>query len=450
MVELTPYGIQREICRVGIPDESGSPVRHHLLQVASAIRIRGSFAVPVFIEALDQVVASLDVLRGRLRWDGARHLFVPCAFTGMRLRVVDLPRTEDDRPDAVRRYLARETVDHFDLQNGPLLDLVLVEISEREHYLTLRLDHSVSDGISLRIFLAELTRVVGRLCERRVARPDEGGPGSFLRHLAITQARAESTREEVRDYWRSVARAAGRPRFVSGQPKPWQDRSPRVNTTFYGDRSFAARVFELAVAAKSTPFWMLVGALSIALRPWCDAFPAFVYHRSGRGRRGESDIFGPLFETVLTVVPDVSGTALDWMAEFCELNQNSPSLNGDWLTEILGYDLMGEMRLLSVNMIPNDDRDFDFCGAVGSFEPLWFAPSERFPARNGIRTRMKFVGPERIEFFFDTDPDVIPGVAALYRSVVGVVDRLHERPDTRVEELIDNAREDWRESEDVR
>ncbi|WP_046758934.1 non-ribosomal peptide synthetase [Kordia jejudonensis] len=61
----------------------------------------------------------------------------------------------------------------FNLENGPLLSIRLLKISETESLLALTIHHIISDGWSLELLISEFTKVYNALCEQKTLVPNE-------------------------------------------------------------------------------------------------------------------------------------------------------------------------------------------------------------------------------------------------------------------------------------
>src|SRR5262249_48069912 len=73
------------------------------------------------------------------------------------------------RAEAINLMVAEESTRPFDLECGPLLRALLVEVSEHDHVLILCLHHAVSDGWSIDLLIAELFAHYRDAIENRAA-----------------------------------------------------------------------------------------------------------------------------------------------------------------------------------------------------------------------------------------------------------------------------------------
>ncbi len=124
---------------------------------AGAFRISGQLDVNALCRAATRVAARHESLRTTFGTSGGviMQRVAPQADRG--LPVDDLSGIEPGGREAVlRERLADAAREVFDLGKGPLFELRLFKIAQREHVLLLRMHHIISDGWSLAIVLGEL------------------------------------------------------------------------------------------------------------------------------------------------------------------------------------------------------------------------------------------------------------------------------------------------------
>ncbi|WCD83211.1 non-ribosomal peptide synthase/polyketide synthase [Pseudomonas sp. TUM22785] len=126
----------------------------------AAVRLTG----PLDEAALEAAFASLVA-----RHETLRTVFRPTEDDSLRLVAFDAPLVieRDDlsalpsaeREVEVARQAQEQSLQPFDLANGPLLRVRLLRLAEREHVLLLTLHHIVSDGWSMGVLIEEFCRL---------------------------------------------------------------------------------------------------------------------------------------------------------------------------------------------------------------------------------------------------------------------------------------------------
>jgi amino acid adenylation domain-containing protein len=123
-----------------------------------AVRLTGLLNVAAFKQSVNEIIKRHETLRTTFTIIAGQPVQVIAP-------VLHLPILADDLralPDAVRevqaqRLLRAEVLYPFDLENGPLLQVRLLRLSEQEHILLLTMHHIISDGWSRDVFLHELS-----------------------------------------------------------------------------------------------------------------------------------------------------------------------------------------------------------------------------------------------------------------------------------------------------
>ncbi|HVR07737.1 MAG TPA: condensation domain-containing protein, partial [Thermoanaerobaculia bacterium] len=167
---------------------------------------------------------------------------------------------------AVRRLLEDEAVRPFDLEAGPLLRLVVIDLDGGAQALLLVIHHLIADFWSLAVLVRELGVLYQGECSGST--PPLGAPerghADFVRRQQLRLAGPAG--ESLERAWRER---------LAGEPPPLDlptDRARRPHGSFAGailgrraGRELAAAVRQLAARHETTPFVVLFAALSALL-----------------------------------------------------------------------------------------------------------------------------------------------------------------------------------------
>ncbi|HEY0183368.1 MAG TPA: condensation domain-containing protein, partial [Rhodopila sp.] len=125
--------------------------------IAGAVRLTGALDIDALRAALDQTVLRHESLRSRFEEaDGIAYQVVEPRPTYDWVHH-DLSNLSDDLRDGTARDQLRNAVaGAFDLQQGPLLRMVLLRLSSQSHMLQLVVHHAVADGWSMNILIEEI------------------------------------------------------------------------------------------------------------------------------------------------------------------------------------------------------------------------------------------------------------------------------------------------------
>ncbi|MGE7955443.1 non-ribosomal peptide synthase/polyketide synthase [Pseudomonas sp. NPDC089530] len=120
--------------------------------VPSALRLKGRLDLSALQRSFDALVARHESLRTRLLQDGEQTWQVIDAASSVQIHLQEAD--EIRLASLVEQEIARP----FDLEQGPLLRVTLLRLSEEEHVLVLVQHHIASDGWSMQIMVDELVQ----------------------------------------------------------------------------------------------------------------------------------------------------------------------------------------------------------------------------------------------------------------------------------------------------
>ncbi|MFQ5610898.1 MAG: amino acid adenylation domain-containing protein [Anaerolineae bacterium] len=134
--------------------EPGSPAYN----IPAAVRLTGPLDRSLLEQSLTELVRRHEALRTTFQAVEGRPRQVIAPPGPLDLRTVDLRGSPGAGREAhLRRLVAEEAGQPFDLARGPLLRATLFQLDEEEHALLLTMHHIVSDGWSMGILFQELS-----------------------------------------------------------------------------------------------------------------------------------------------------------------------------------------------------------------------------------------------------------------------------------------------------
>src|SRR5262249_8655323 len=126
------------------------------------VQIQGELDVDALRRSFAEVVQRHEILRTRFEMSegrAAQRIDPPGRFD---LAVTDLRAlAEAERAQEVQRCARQQAQEPFDLGQGPLLRVRLLELSAQDHVLLLGMHHIISDGWSLDVLVHELSVLYG-------------------------------------------------------------------------------------------------------------------------------------------------------------------------------------------------------------------------------------------------------------------------------------------------
>jgi amino acid adenylation domain-containing protein len=121
------------------------------------IRLKGNLNTRALQASFDALARRHEVLRTRFVMEEEGPVQVVAAELPARIEGVDLRAlAREEKEIEASRIAQREAVRPFDLSQGPLIRVKLLQLEEEEHVLLLNLHHIICDGWSLGIMIEEI------------------------------------------------------------------------------------------------------------------------------------------------------------------------------------------------------------------------------------------------------------------------------------------------------
>ncbi|WP_207266386.1 non-ribosomal peptide synthetase [Pseudomonas sp. GW101-3H06] len=132
--------------------------------IPAALRLKGSLNRNALRQAFEQLQARHETLRTTFEQDGQQAR--PRVHRELPLQFNEQPIEETSINHAVAEEIARP----FDLRNGPLWRMLLLQISAEDHVLVLTVHHIAADGWSMQVMVDEFNALYRAAVEGRVER----------------------------------------------------------------------------------------------------------------------------------------------------------------------------------------------------------------------------------------------------------------------------------------
>lgn len=128
-----------------------------IYNVPTVIRLTGSLNLAALEQTFSEIVRRHEALRTTFKVLNGQPVQAIAPNLSIPLSVVDLRQfPECDRELQAQQLLAAEFERPFDLSSGPLLRVMLFELSETEHILLLNMHHIICDDWSIGVLIREL------------------------------------------------------------------------------------------------------------------------------------------------------------------------------------------------------------------------------------------------------------------------------------------------------
>ncbi|WP_407883843.1 non-ribosomal peptide synthetase, partial [Scytonema sp. NUACC26] len=125
--------------------------------VSAAFCLVGLLHTAVLEQSLNEIVRRHEVLRTTFKSHNGQSVQIVASTLTLKLPIVDLRSLLKSQQEVeVERLAAQEAQQPFDLAQGPLLRVTLLQLAETEHVVLFTMHHIVSDGWSVRVLIREL------------------------------------------------------------------------------------------------------------------------------------------------------------------------------------------------------------------------------------------------------------------------------------------------------
>jgi len=204
--------------------------------IYSPLRIRGPLSVITAERAIQEIMRRHESLRTRFPEVDGRPIQVIEPAVPHPLAQVDLSRLpEAQRERRLRDWIAEEMRRPIDLQNGPLIRITMLKLSEDDHVAMVSAHHMIYDGWSMAVLLRELATLYVAF-ETGQPSPLPELPVQYADFVAWQRQWLKGERlERLRGYW--VGQLAG----TAPVELPLDHPRPSIRTT-----RGASRMFDLA------------------------------------------------------------------------------------------------------------------------------------------------------------------------------------------------------------
>jgi amino acid adenylation domain-containing protein len=273
------------------------------------LRLSGPLDAGALGRAADGLVARHEALRTRLVAGGdGRPVQVIGSPRPARLEVVDLSGLEpDQRQAALGEFIDVEAVRPFVLAEGPLLRAWLLRLSGDEHVLLAVVHHTVFDGWSIGVLVAELAALYAAQVTGEPSGLDEL-PVQFADYAIWERGRLQGAAlAELEDYWRGVMKGSETVQFPTDRPRPVLDTPQGGIARHATDRALLDGLRELSRREGTTLFVTLTAGLLALLQRYTGQTDLVVGTASANRARPE---LRPLIGYLVNMLPvraDLSG-----------------------------------------------------------------------------------------------------------------------------------------------
>jgi amino acid adenylation domain-containing protein/thioester reductase-like protein len=225
--------------------------------------VNGDFSIPVLQQAIQQVADRHEILRTTFNKDSEGNIYQRSSTFKIDFNKINCEK------NSANDFILTEIEKSFDLQQGLLFRVRVLEIGEEHYYVLIVFHHSITDGASLRIFCRELSEAYNALVEKRA--PALLPVAKQYRDYVEWQRHFFDT-EEYRNklsYWKK--------NLANYQELNLNQNKPRKNVfSFHGskhyfnyDKELSLKLVNLAKQEKTTLFNIFLAGFAVLLSRYC-------------------------------------------------------------------------------------------------------------------------------------------------------------------------------------
>ncbi|HKN83791.1 MAG TPA: amino acid adenylation domain-containing protein, partial [Pyrinomonadaceae bacterium] len=276
-----------------------------------AVRMEGQLDVAALERALLGVVRRHEVLRTTFSAgdDGLPIQLVHPAPSRWPLPLTDLSHLRSSEREAeMRRTIARDVAQSFDLEHGPLMRTALLRLDEMDHVLLLSMHHIISDGWSMSVLVREAAALYEAETEgREIVLPEL--PIQYADFAAWQREWLQGpVLEEQLNYWRKQLEGAPPAlELPTDRPRPALVSYRGGRAEFLVSLDVTERLRELSQREGATLFMTLVAAFDTLLSRYSGQDDIVIGTPiAGRNRSEVEPLIG-FFVNSLVLRTDLSG-----------------------------------------------------------------------------------------------------------------------------------------------
>ena len=276
--------------------------------VQASIRHRGSLDAAALERAFNAVVERHEVLRTVFRLVGGEPVQVVLPRVEIALEHADLRRVPAGQREAEAIRLAvQERLRPYDLSEGPLARVKLVQLGDADRVVLLGLHHIVADGWSLGLLASELGAMYEHFARGREVRL----PPLHVHYADFAVWQREwlsGTRlDEQLGYWRRQLADLPALALPNDRPRPAVQAHEGAGFAFELGEDVAAGLAAAARRHRATLFMALLAAWAAVLGRWCEQDDVVIGAPvAGRDRAELEPLIG-FFVNTLVLRVDTSG-----------------------------------------------------------------------------------------------------------------------------------------------
>jgi amino acid adenylation domain-containing protein len=277
--------------------------------IFDALRLSGPLDVAMLERCFNEIIQRHEALRTTFAVVAGEPVQIIAPVLTVSLPVVDLQSlSEVEKKVEFRRLAVEETRWSFDLARGPLVQVTVLRLGEREHMLLSNMHHIVSDGWSMGVFIGEVVMLYQAY---------SAGETSPLAELPIQYAdfavwqrkwlQSEELERQLGHWKKALSGAPAALELATDRLRPPVQTYRGATESFILSERSSAALLALSRAEKSTLFMTLLAAFNVLLYRYTGQEDILVGSPIANRNRAEIEGLIGFFANTLVLRTELSG-----------------------------------------------------------------------------------------------------------------------------------------------
>ncbi|MDB9527414.1 amino acid adenylation domain-containing protein [Oscillatoria sp. CS-180] len=235
--------------------------------IPSALRLQGELDRSVLQQVVDVIVQRHDILRTRfVTVEGIPQQQINKTLR-LALPLIDVQGlSANQQTEAIAHLMQAATTQHFDLAEGPLLRLQLIQLDAQQHVLLAVLHHIIADGWSIGIFIKEIGAIYTALSEHRpIPLPELSLQYADFACWQRQWLTGDRLRTQLKYWQQQLAEAPALLELPTDHPRPVRQSFRGQTQSFHLDRPLTEALEQLSRTTGTTLFMVLLAGLATLL-----------------------------------------------------------------------------------------------------------------------------------------------------------------------------------------
>ncbi len=274
-----------------------------------ALNLKGHLNVVALEQSLKEIIQRHETLRTSFPEINGQPVQIVAPVMELPLTVVDLQSDDSthQQSEKIKELLTQEAMATFDLANGPVLQVTLLQLESEHHVLLIKMHHIISDGWSLGILVRELSTLYEAFAQ---------GKSSVLPELPIQYADFASWQrewltgevlEKQLNYWKKqLSGISPVLELPTDYPRPAEATFKSGIKSFQLDSNLTQKLGQLSQESGSTLFMTLLTAFFVLLSRYSGQSDLVVASPIANRNRREIESLIGMFVNTLVLRADLS------------------------------------------------------------------------------------------------------------------------------------------------